>query len=277
MHSEVPESSSGGKSGSGDGSDGHRSTAASSFGRRDVLGRGGFPVAAKNSSGNMTDVSAPLQTRITEINHEDPDKTDASPRDSDTIYPSWSNFLSLWIAQGIHPEPPQVWKKIIETDTLCSPSSPFTRTGANYLWVSFQLRCPPDVEQADQSYFYESVQRKPTETVIGYHNTKLQSLVKETRVSTDQRVGNGILKDGRLRYGHRSHGGLIVYSDGGLETFDDSLESVQLELKCTNTMRVKGSRNNRYCVCGTAGDICKKAALLRLLVPFPMVPPVWMT
>ena len=57
------------------------------------------------------------------------------------------------------------------------------------------------------------------------------SLVNETR------VGNGILKDDRLRYGHRSHGGLIVYSDGGLETFDDSLEWVQLELKCVNTKR----------------------------------------
>ena len=70
---------------------------------------------------------------------------------------------------------------------------------------------------------------------------------------------------------------MFVYSDGGLETFDDYLEWVQLELKCTDTKRVKGGGNNRFCVCGTAGEKCTKAALLRLLVPFPMVPLVWMT
>ena len=157
---------------------------------------------------------------------------------------------------------------------LCSPSKPFRRTGSDYLWVSFHLRCPSDVEQADQSYYYEQKEFKPTETVTAYHNTKSESLVNETRLSNGQRVGNGILKDGRLRYGHRTDGRLIVYSDcnRGLDTFDGSMQWVQLELKCTNTKRARGRRSNRYWVCGTAGEKCEKAALVRLLTPLPKVP-----
>ena len=228
-------------------------------------------VAVKNSFGIMSDVSAPLQNRITEINHQGADKMDASPRACDSLYPDWS-FLPFWSGQGPRREPPQVWKNIIETGMLCSPSEPYRREGSDYLWVSFHLRCPSDVEQADQSYYYEKEERKPTETVTAYHNTTLESLVNETRLSNGQRVGNGILKDGRLRYGHRTDGGIMVYSGGGLDTFDGSMKWVQLELKCSITKRAKGRRTDRYWVCGTAGEKCEKAALVRLLVPLPKVP-----
>ena len=147
-----------------------------------IFGSNSLCVAVTKSFGNMIDASSTcgICSNVPHVCNicwwrryyviQSPGQTDAPTGHCDFNASIWPQ-----IAKAAHEEPPPIWKKIIETNTLCSPSAPFRRTGSNYLWVSFQLRCPSDVEQAEQSYFYKSVQRKPTETVLGYHNTKLQS------------------------------------------------------------------------------------------------------
>ena len=101
------------------------------------------------------------------------------------------------------------------------------------------------------------------------------SLVRGTRSYDDKFTGNGILVDGRLHYGccsHQGNSGVNVYSDGGLETFHGSKGWVQLEVRCTNTTKLTGGRDKRYCVKGTAGAQCLKAALVALWVPMDEVP-----
>ena len=112
--------------------------------------------------------------------------------------------------------------------------------------------------------------------MTGDHNTKLESLVTATE-TWQGKLGNGILVEGRLRYGccsHENNIGVNVYSDGGLETFDGSMGWVQLEVLVVNTVKLKGGRCNRYCVCGPQKEVCHKAAIVALWVPLQEVPPI---
>ena len=159
------------------------------------------------------------------------------------------------------------------TKRLCSPVLPVRRDGQ--LWLSIPLRCETSVQCSDSHYFYDGWQKDPQETVVGFHNTRLESLVEATPTWTGTPNGNGILVDGRLRYGcctHNGCSGVNVYSDGGLETFDGSKGWVQLEVRCTNTTKLKGGREGRYCVCGPSGEVCNKAALVALWVIYDEVP-----
>ena len=90
---------------------------------------------------------------------------------------------------------------------------------------------------------------------------------------------SGILRDGRLRYGNGTHqgdSGVNIYSDGGLETFGGSKGWVQLEVRCTNTKKLKGGRVNRYCVKGRPGEVCHKVAIVALWILYEEVPPMIM-
>ena len=160
---------------------------------------------------------------------------------------------------------------------MCSPNTPTVREGRS--WLSIPLRCDLDVQPADCYYRYDDVWKAPKETVIGYHNTTLESLVSGTRCRyTTITNGNGILVDGRLRYGsctHHGNSGVNVYSDGGLETFNGFTGWVQLEVRCTNTTHLRGKgRHKRYCVRGPSGQTCFKAAIVALWVPLEEVPPM---
>ena len=127
---------------------------------------------------------------------------------------------------------------------LCSPGLPVRRDGQ--LWLSIPLRCETSVQCSDSHYFYDGWQKDPQETVVGFHNTRLESLVEATPTWTGTPNGNGILVDGRLRYGcctHNGCSGVNVYSDGGLETFDGSKGWVQLSIASPKT--VSGWKGDR--------------------------------
>ena len=201
--------------------------------------------------------------------HGSGDRSDAPHCACDSACPT--------VLRGLHTVPSQVWLDIIGTKRLCLPNTPTVREGRS--WLSIPLRCDLDVQDADCYYLYDDVWKAPQETVIGYHNTTLESLVRGTPCRyTTITNGNGILVDGRLRYGsctHQGNSGVNVYSDGGLETFNGFTGWVQLEVRCTNTTHLKGKgRHKRYCVRGPSGQTCFKAAIVALWVPLEEVPPM---
>ena len=154
------------------------------------------------------------------------------PQDDEaTSAPQWAcDSDDPAILRGLHQKPSQVWIDIINTNRLCSPELPVKR-GERW-WVKIPLRCELQVQDSDGHYVYVGVWTDPHQTVRGNHNTKLESLVTATETWTGK-LGNGILVEGRLRYGvcsHENNIGVNVYSDGGLETFDGSMGWVQLEV-----------------------------------------------
>ena len=193
--------------------------------------------------------------------------------EDDTVAPSWAcDSSNPAILRGLHQWPSEVWINILQTNRLCSPTR-VSRRGR--IWVAIPLRCEQEVQCSDGHYKYEGEWRSPYETVIGFHNTRLESLVLPTYGPNVVANGNGILRDGRLRYGCQTHdhnSGVNVYADGGLETFDTRRDWVQLEVRCTNTKRLRGGRKRRYCVRGPYGDICRKVALVTLWIPIDEVP-----
>ena len=178
------------------------------------------------------------------------------------------------ILEYLHAKPSQVWIAIISTNRLCSPRPPVVREGRK--WVCIPLRCDRHVEWSNNDYMYKGCHFAKHETVIGFHNTLLGSLVSATPTWNGP-IGNGILVDGRFVYGNCSHNrnnGVNIYSDGGLETFDERLGWVQLEVICTNTRKLRGGRENRYCINGPAGKPCFKVAIMNLWVLEDQFPPI---
>ena len=188
-----------------------------------------------------------------------------------------SDFMQQAIAfstfpQSVRADKKEIWMQIISTQRLCSPGRQVFREGR--AWLTFPLRCDTDVHCSSCDYSYNGIWKKPCECVIGYHNTRLESLTKATPSWSDA-IGSGILVDGRLRYGSCTHNGcngVNIYSDGGYETFAGSQGWVQLELRCSNTTKLQSGRPNRYCIRGTKGEICYKASLLALWVPCDELP-----
>ena len=177
------------------------------------------------------------------------------------------------ILKSLHTKPDNTWIAIISTNRLCAPTWPIIRKGRN--WACFPLRCDRYVESSNCRYKYEGCWKDAHEVVLGFHNTRVESLVTGTCFWDDISIGEGILRDGRLRYGccgHRGNRGVYVYSDGGLETFEGYRGWVQLEVLCTNTTSLKGGREERYCINGPQGAICKKVAIIALWVPYEEVP-----
>ena len=192
--------------------------------------------------------------------------TDAPPWTCDSACPK--------ILRGLHEKPSPLWRAIIATDRLSSPEGPIRRDD-DRKWVRIPLRCESDVQCSDIDYQYEGFSQSPHQTVIAFHNTRLESLVEATPSWTGVANGSGILVDGRLRYGtctHEGNSGVNVYSDGGLETFGSCTGWVQLEVSCTNTTKLKGGRGHRYCIRGPGGEVCRKAALVALWVLWDETP-----
>ena len=194
---------------------------------------------------------------------QEPDATDAPPWACDSAVPS--------ILQGFHAYPGDVWYDIIATETLCSPT--FVERTSGW-WARLPLRCPGSLQAAETHYSYSGLWHEPRSCVVGFHNTRLESLVRTTTMWGFM-VGNGILNDRRLAYGHSTHdgnSGVNIYSDGGLETFAGSKNWVQIEVECNSTKTLRGGRPNRYCIRGPGGDICMKAYLRALWVPLDELP-----
>ena len=203
---------------------------------------------------------------------EGPDETDA---------PLWACDSSCpRVLRMLHTYPGDIWWDIISTNRLCSPRLPvvrWSRVASGREWQCIPLRCETGVDSSDCVYHYENRCKAPQETVTAYHNTRLESLIRPTQCWDGGEIGNGILVDGRFRYGcetYEGHRGVNIYSDGGLETFEGATGWVQLEVRCTNTTKLKGGREHRYCICGPRGKICYKAALVALGVPLEEVPPI---
>jgi len=175
-------------------------------------------------------------------------------------------------AQDVRADRKEIWMQIISTLRLCSPGRQVFREGR--AWLTFPLRCDTNVQCSDCYYSYNGKGKNPCECVIGYHNTRLESLTNATP-SWSGDIGSGILVDGRLRYGSCTHNGcsgVNIYSDGGYETFAGSQGWVQLELRCSNTTKLQGGRQHRYCIRGPKGEICYKASLFALWIPYGEVP-----
>ena len=190
----------------------------------------------------------------------DPFATDAPEGTCDSFDPG--------ILAGLHLKPSRVWIDIIDANRLCSPNVPVMRQG--HYWVSIPLRCPTTVQHSNSFYMHDGDWQHLQDKVKMFHNTKLESLVRPTRIWTGESIGNGILLDGRLRYGN----GVNVYSPGGLETFDESPGWVQLELRCTNTTKFKGGRGKQYSFSGPSGEPCSDVDIYALWVRYPELPPI---
>ena len=198
---------------------------------------------------------------------QDKESTDAPPWTCDSLAPH--------ILHPLHQHPDQLWIDIISTRRLCSPVRVFRK---DRWWLSFPLRFDNRVQAvqcSDNAYKYEGIDKGPCEDVIGFRNTTLKSLVRGTHISWWGTIGEGILVESRLRYGvctHDGNSGVNVYSDGGLDTFKGHTGWVSLQVKCTNTKKLNGGADNRYCINGPKNDICYKAVLMNLLVPEEEVP-----
>ena len=113
------------------------------------------------------------------------------PQDDEaTDAPKWTcDSDDPAILRGLHQKPSQVWIDIINTNRLCSPELPVKR-GERW-WVKIPLRCELQDQDSDGHYAYDGVWQDPHQTVTGYHNTKLESLVTATE-TWQGKLGNGI-------------------------------------------------------------------------------------
>ena len=179
------------------------------------------------------------------------------------------------ILHALHQLPDPTWTAIIATGRLCSPSQ-VIRYGRQ--WTRIPLR----IDQVDQqiecsanAYEYEGRWLWPHQAVVGFHNARLESLIRPTHSWNGRTVGNGILWEGRLRYGNSTHNknaGVNIYADGGCETFYGPQVWGSLEVHCTNTKRLQGGRPGRYCVNGPFNHVCTKVVIVALWVPSDQVP-----
>ena len=171
---------------------------------------------------------------------------------------------------------------IIATDTLGLPERPVRRATGIRPFVRIPLRIdkqhqqiqyvPDDKYQGD--YVYEGRSMSRFETVTVFHGTRLSSLVHSTRDWQGEDLGRGILHQQRLVYGSCTHGnksGCNFHTDGSW-TFDGSSGWVQLECDVTSTSKLKGGAEGRYCVRGPRNEICLKAILRALWVPYDEIP-----
>ena len=204
--------------------------------------------------------------------HTNSDDTDADERTCDTKH--WK------IRYFLHLDPGNVWKQIINTGKLCWADAERSIVRGKDLWVRIPLLCDKYVQPSDTCYGYGGCNMAPNDTVKGFHNTRLESLVQGTLFDwNDIVIGNGILIDGRLCFGICYHGlcrGVNIYCDDAHETFEGSMGWVQLEVICTKTTKIKGGRSGRYCIKGPAGQKCKHAAVIALWILKREVPPVIM-
>ena len=137
---------------------------------------------------------------------------------------------------AVHTDPGNIWRAIINTNTLCSPTIYDRDDGmARARWARLPLR---SMHQYLTSFNYWELHGKtfsPGEWCIAYHNTRVEHLLRPAIAWTGETIGNGILIDKRLCFGiltHGGHSGVKVYSDGGLATFDSQKIQAGCRSKC---------------------------------------------
>ena len=232
----------------------------------------------------MSDINDIYLLRVAKYKHK-PDyclfctwrRTYIQQEDGSTDAPVWAcDSQHPPILHALHQLLCSTWTAIIKTARLCSPSR-VVRRGRE--WVRFPLRIDQvdqQVEGSNNWYQYEGRWWWPHEPVAGFHNTRLESLISATHTWNGRTIGKGILWEGRLRYGictHALNSGVNIYADGGLETFYYGDEPWgQFEVLCTNTTKLHGGRDHRYCVNGPFNEICRKVVLIALWVPSNHVP-----
>ena len=179
----------------------------------------------------------------------------------------------------MHSKPSDTWVAIVETGTLSPPPPSVVRSDGKE-WVRIPLRVEPECRTmiyGGNHWVYNGVTCNAGDRCVGYHNTRLENLINGATAWDGQKIGRGILKDGRLCYGvctHHGHSGVNVYSDGGLETFIGSQGWVQLEVEVCDVTRLKDGRINRYCIKGTPFETCEKVVMTALWVPRAELPSI---
>ena len=187
------------------------------------------------------------------------------------------------ILAAIHADPGDLWRAIINTDTLGLPELPLARLDSSRLFVRIPLRIKPENqtihngwEDGGGDYSFEGRHYGAQEPVIVYHNTKLTSLVGPTQdLCSPAWIGDGILNEERLHYGTCTHGrksGVNVHADG-CWCFDGDTGWVQLECAAVCTSKLCNSWK-KYCVRGKAFAMSFKAVLRALWVPYDEIPPL---
>ena len=206
-------------------------------------------------------------------------------RSLDDEWGEWCDSDDPVVLQGLHAFPGFTWQAIIDTGTLSRPSIQRRHDGKEWARLPLRIRLENQyMAEPDCHWVYCGIAQRPGATVLGFHNTPLNSLVEPTIAWNGEGIGNGILVDERLRFGictHAGCSGVNVYSDGGLQTFD-SLNTpgwVQLEVACCNTTKLKGGGcDTRYCIRGPGFVTCEKAVLKALWVPLVELPSlVWLS
>ena len=183
----------------------------------------------------------------------------------------------------LHTFPGEDWTNIIDTNILGLAEPPVRRATGNRLFVRIPLRVRREHEDikyvADDprggGYVFEGRRMGPFQTVTVFHGTRLSSLVRPTLDWTGRALGQGILHQQRLVYGiceHDGKAGCNFHTDG-CWTFDGHTGWVQLECDVTCTTKLGGSKG-RYCICGPRNEICFKAILRALWVPYDEIPPM---
>ena len=185
-------------------------------------------------------------------------ETDAPADTCDSAHPQ--------ILERLHTVPCNVWQEIISSNRLCSPTICIRNDGRK--WARIPLRCDTDVHCGDRCYKFDGRWKAAHETVLAFHITRLDNLVWGTRCwDHGNIIGNGILKDGRLRYGcckHERNTGVKVCSYSFLDNFVGYTGKIQLEVQCTGTTILEESGANVYCINGPKGEICYTAALIAI-------------
>ena len=189
------------------------------------------------------------------------------------------------ILTAIHADPGDLWKAIINTDTLGFPELPLARLDSSRPFVRIPLRIKPENQTIHSGegapdfggdYWFEGCYYRATDPVIVYHNTQLTSLVGPTQdLFSPARIGQGILKQQRLHYGTGTHAhksGVNFHADG-CWCFDGYTGWVQLECEAVCTSKLSDSWK-RYCVRGKAFAMCRKVVLRALWVPYDELPPL---
>ena len=75
------------------------------------------------------------------------------------------------------------WLDIINTGRLCPCSTPVECMDSDRMWVRFPLRLDEEqktIQHRWDHYYYKGVLEGPNEVGVGFHNTRLASLVHST-------------------------------------------------------------------------------------------------
>ena len=210
------------------------------------------------------------------------DPRDASPDSHEEN--EFADPIRAWVLQARHAEPPELWKRILNTMCLYE-GTPFNIYGQKF--VRFPLRgMRPLRTRATRDSYVELVgdperwtgfntERWGDDEVINgcaFHVTKIEYLVSPND-SMYGFLSGGILVDRGLRYGrctHGGHNGVNFYSYLHPRNFVGG--HVALALRAVDATRLRRGSRGRHCVKGVAGSLCDKVEATHVIFPLDTVP-----